>query len=213
MLSAIIKWIEADRIDGLHYREVMREMVRGAYGGGEGGTAAVAIEAVGQDANPVHALERGEVDTAEFERELASRLRTEDGGRPRAEGLLSRMFAGFEPVEPMYAMLRTARANGLVTVLLSNSWGNDYPRERFAETFDHVVISGEVGMRKPEERIFRHTLDLAGLDPRECVFIDDIEANIAAAEALGMIGIHHTSPEATLAELERLTGLEFPRTA
>ena len=54
-----------------------------------------------------------------------------------------------------------------------------------------VVISAEVGMRKPEERIFRHAAELLGLAPEECVFIDDIEANIAAAEAIGLVGVHH----------------------
>ena len=41
-------------------------------------------------------------------------------------------------------------------------------------------------MRKPEERIFQHAAGLLGLDPGECVFVDDIEVNVAAAEAVGM---------------------------
>ena len=44
-----------------------------------------------------------------------------------------------------------------------------------------MVISHEVGMRKPELRIFRHAAGLIGLPPSECVFIDDIEANVTAA--------------------------------
>ena len=117
----------------------------------------------GQDAettreNLIHALERGEVAVAEFERALAARLRTLDGAPPVADGLLARMFAGFRPVEPMYDMLRAVRAAGLRTCLVSNSWGNDYPRDGWDELFDAVVISGEVGMRKPEPRIFQHAL-------------------------------------------------------
>lgn len=198
--EAIGAWLAADRIDVPHYRDVMTRMVDGAYADG----AAAARE------NLIHALERGEIETAAFERALAARLRTIDGGQPVAEGILTRMFAAFHPVEPMYDMLRAARGAGLRTCLVSNSWGAEYPREGWDEVFDGVVISGEVGMRKPEEGIFRHALDLIGLEAHQCVFIDDIEANINAARRLGIHGIHHTEPAATLAELERLLRLTFP---
>jgi putative hydrolase of the HAD superfamily len=59
-------------------------------------------------------------------------------------------------------------------------------------------------MRKPDPAIFRHALDLIGLPAAECVFIDDIEHNVAAAEALGMVGLHHTDPAVTIARLQEL---------
>ncbi|MFG1698398.1 HAD family hydrolase [Nonomuraea sp. NPDC049309] len=192
--DAIARWIAADRIDAGHYHKVMRELIDHAYRGGDGD-------------NVVHALERGEIDGAAFERDLAARLLTVDGVPPVAEGLLERMFAGFERVEAMYDMLREVRGNGVKTCLLSNSWSNTYPRDGWDELFDAVVISGEVGMRKPEERIFRHALDLIGLPGEECVFIDDIEANIAAARALGINGIHHRDPVTTITQLEGLLRL------
>ncbi|HEY5988177.1 MAG TPA: HAD-IA family hydrolase, partial [Streptosporangiaceae bacterium] len=77
----------------------------------------------------------------------------------------------------------------------------------FPGMFDAVVISAEVGMRKPEERIFRHAIGMLGLTPRECVFIDDIEANVAAAEAVGMTGVLHSDPVATVARLSELLGV------
>jgi putative hydrolase of the HAD superfamily len=96
----------------------------------------------------------------------------------------------------------------LRTALLSNSWGNDdYPRHLFPDLFDVVVISAEVGMRKPEERIFRHTAALLRLEPQECVFIDDVPANVAAAEAVGLVSLHHREPGATAAWLTELLGL------
>jgi putative hydrolase of the HAD superfamily len=70
--------------------------------------------------------------------------------------------------------------------------------------FDVVVISGEVGMRKPEPRIFAHTLAELGLAADECVFVDDHEANIRAAAALGLVGVWHRTYEQTAAELEVL---------
>ncbi|KAB8197576.1 HAD-IA family hydrolase [Nonomuraea phyllanthi] len=195
--DSIARWIAADRIDGDHYREVMRELVDHAYGGG--------------GENAVHALERGEIDGAAFERDLAARLVTLEGVPPVAEGLLTRMFAGFERVDAMYDMLRDVRKNGVKTCLLSNSWSNEYPRDGWDELFDAVVISGEVGMRKPEPRIFHHALGQIGLPGEECVFIDDIEANILAARALGIAGIHHQDANSTITELESLLRLTLRR--
>ena len=197
--DSIVQWLEADRIDSVHYRDVMRDLVMHAYETG--------VDGDGQ--NPIHALERGEVPAAEFERDLAARLLTLDGVPPEADGLLARMFAGFRPVEEMNEMVRLARAAGLTTCLLSNSWANDYPREDWDALFDAVVISGEVGMRKPEPRIFHHALGLIALEPRQCVFIDDIEANIEAARALGIVGIHHREAVATISEMEKLFSLPF----
>ncbi|MEV0233182.1 HAD family phosphatase [Nonomuraea sp. NPDC050786] len=195
--DAIARWIAADRIDGDHYREVMRKMIDHAYhGDGE---------------SVVHALERGEIDGSAFERDLAARLLTVDGVPPVAEGLLARMFAGFERVDAMYDMLRDVRKNGVKTCLVSNSWSNEYPRHDWDEFFDAVVISGEVGMRKPEPRIFHHALEQIGLGGEECVFIDDIEANILAARALGIAGIHHSDANSTIAELETLLRLTLRR--
>ncbi|WP_067181005.1 HAD family hydrolase [Microtetraspora niveoalba] len=193
LTDSIAGWIAQDRIDASHYKDVMRELILHAYDGG------------GESA--IHALERGEISAADFERDLAARLMTLDGVPPVADGLLARMFLGFEPVEEMNEMLRLARAAGIRTCLVSNSWANDYPRDSWDGLFDAIVISGEVGMRKPEPRIFHHALDLVGLPAEECVFIDDIEANIAAARALGLVGIHHSDATATIGELEGLFGL------
>jgi putative hydrolase of the HAD superfamily len=108
----------------------------------------------------------------------------------------------------MHDVLRAVHDAGVPTALLSNSWGlADYPRHLFPEMFDAVVISAEVGMRKPEERIFRHAADLLGVALAECVFIDDIKANVVAAEALGMTGLVHTEAAGTAARLGELLGL------
>lgn len=194
--DAIAAWIEADDIDSAGYREVMREWVLRSYAG-DG------------PASPIHGLEDGSLPAEEFERTLAERLRTRGGMAVAAEGLLLRMFASFEPVEAMYEALRKARTAGVRTCLLSNSWGNTYPRERFAEIFDAVVISSEVGLRKPDPAIFRHALDLIGLPPQECAFIDDIEHNVRAAEELGITGVHHVDAASTVPRLERLTGVSL----
>jgi putative hydrolase of the HAD superfamily len=139
---------------------------------------------------------------------LAAELLRVDGGAVVAEGLLRRMFAASVPDLAMYDTIRALRGAGFSTALLSNSWGSDeYPRADFAELFDTVVISSEVGMRKPEEGIFLHAAETLGLTPRECVFIDDIEANIKAAVGCGMTGVLHTEAAATAAALQDLLGV------
>ena len=75
------------------------------------------------------------------------------------------------------------------------------------ELFDAVVISAEAGMRKPEPRIFLHATTLLGLEPAECIFIDDIEANVLAAEAVGMVGVHHRGLRSTTQRLSELLGI------
>jgi putative hydrolase of the HAD superfamily len=195
VLDSVRAWLDAEHIDHDSYTAALRPWVRGAYD--EAG-----------DGNPIHALERGEWTTTEFERLLASLLVRHDGESVASDGLLGRMFAATVPSEPMYEAVRALRAAGLRTCLLSNSWGMDgYPRDVLTELFDAIVISAEVGMRKPEERIFRHAAGLIGLAPGECVFIDDMEANVRVAEATGMRGVLHTEPMATVARLTELFGL------
>jgi epoxide hydrolase-like predicted phosphatase len=198
ILTTVRAWIQADGIDWDTYAAVMGPWVTGAY------------KDQAATPNPVHALERGECTNTEFEMLLAAHLKTTAGGPVLAEGLLRRMFAASLPVPAMYKIIRTLRGSGYGTALLSNSWGCDeYPRADFPGLFDTVVISGEVGMRKPEPEIFLHAAATLGLEPRECVFIDDVEANVAAAVACGMAGVHHTDAGTTARELEALLGVSL----
>jgi epoxide hydrolase-like predicted phosphatase len=192
--DSMTSWCDADGIDYIEFRRVMKEWLGTSYGD----DAAV---------NPIHALERGEMEVPDFERELGSRLRTHDGRPVESEGLLTRMFAGFNPQPPMVEAVRRAKAAGLSTALLSNSWGNDYPREGWAELFDVVVISGEVQLRKPEPEIFRLTAERLGVAPPQCVFVDDLTPNVRGAAAVGMVGVHHVTAAQTLDELEALFGV------
>jgi putative hydrolase of the HAD superfamily len=195
ILAMVQAWIRADGIDWDSYLAVMRTWISEAY-------------AHDRKQNPIHRLERGECSGAEFERILAARLLSVDGGAVRPEGLLQRMFAASETIPAMYDMIRALRGAGYSTALLSNSWGcHEYPRADFPALFDSVVISGEVGMRKPEEAIFRHAAQVLGLEPRECVFIDDIEANVAAAATCGMTGLLHVDAVATAAALHDMLGV------
>jgi epoxide hydrolase-like predicted phosphatase len=194
--DSVNAWLSADGIDRDSYVTVMRQWVKQAYSDGE-------------DRNPIHALERGEWTNDEFELALASELVLENGGPVAGPGLLARMFAGQTLDEEMLRLFRSLKASGVPTGLLSNSWGGGYPTDLFPDMFDAVVISGEVGMRKPEPRIFLHTAQLLGLAPDECVFIDDIQANITAAEQLGFTGVLHSAAADTARQVADLLGVRL----
>ncbi|GAA4020647.1 hypothetical protein GCM10022247_50900 [Allokutzneria multivorans] len=175
-------WMAEDGIDPATYGEMLRDWL-------------------GRDAppdSPVHRLERGELDVAEFNRLLAARLTTVDGREIVPEGLLDRAFATVHADADMLDLLRAARAAGLRTALLSNSWGNSYPMDVLAPLFDELVISGEVGMRKPEARIYHLTADRLGLPPRHCLFLDDAQPNVDGALLAGMQALLHKDSAVTI---------------
>jgi putative hydrolase of the HAD superfamily len=145
-------------------------------------------------------LEVGGIDEDSFAERFAPLL-----GIERHEGLVDRLFAGMEPDEPMIEAVRRTRAAGLRTGLVSNSWGRGrYDRDSFPELFDAVVISGEVGLHKPQPQIFALAAERVGLDPSECVFVDDLRENCDGAEAVGMTAVLHRDTNDTLARLEQL---------
>jgi putative hydrolase of the HAD superfamily len=148
-------------------------------------------------------FEEGQVEEAMFEAKLGSVL-----GLASPEGLIDRLFAGTTLEETMVDAVRAARAAGIATGLISNSWGTTrYPRELLDELFDGVVISGEVGIRKPAPRIYELGAQAIARKPGECVFVDDLPFNLTPAGALGMATVHHTAADTTIPELERLLGI------
>lgn len=150
-------------------------------------------------------LETGELPEGEFERRFASRL-----GIAEADGLIDRLFNGMRPMEPMLDLVRAARGAGLRTALLSNSWSvSHYDRELLDELFDAVVISGEVGLHKPQPEIYLMVAQRLGLQPSQCAFIDDLRENCEGAEAIGMVAVRHHEPADTISRLEELTSVQL----
>ena len=92
--------------------------------------------------------------------------------------------------------------------LLSNAW--DIMRDmlenewKIASIFDEVIISAEVGLAKPDHRIYQLTLSRLGVEADEAVFVDDFVENVDAARWLGMRVIHFRSPDQAREELERM---------
>jgi len=113
------------------------------------------------------------------------------------------------PINGTVEILRKLKSDGVALFVLSN-WSHDtWPRAlemfEFLDWFDGLVVSGLEGVAKPEAEIFRR-LEGHGVDLGRALFIDDRADNIAAAEALGMTGIHFTGA----ADLsESLSGLKL----
>ncbi len=80
------------------------------------------------------------------------------------------------------------------------------PDERFdfLAWFEGIVISGDVGVNKPDRRIFDHLAARFGIEPAATLFIDDSAANVDAAKALGFRAIQFTDATALRRELARL---------
>ncbi len=149
-------------------------------------------------------LETGKLAEEEFEPQFAQMLGV------NGEALIDRLFAGSTPDEPMLEAVARARKAGIRTGLISNSWGTRrYDRRRLSELFDGIVISGEVGIRKPAPEIYRLGAEEIGLPAETCVFVDDLPFNLEPAAELGMATVHHRRSEQTIEELERLFGVEL----
>jgi 2-haloacid dehalogenase len=112
------------------------------------------------------------------------------------------------PIAGTVEILAALRARGVPLYALSNWWAETFPIARarfdFLRWFDGIVISGELGVAKPDPRIFAHLLETYGLRADATVFIDDLPANVAAAAAAGMHPILFTEPVALRAALREL---------
>jgi epoxide hydrolase-like predicted phosphatase len=159
----------------------------------------------GRDA--LAAVECGQMPQREYEQVIGGLLGVPD------TGLLARALTDLQPRPEVLDLTRQARDAGIRTATLSNSWGtgefDPYDGWNLDSLFDAVVISDQVGLRKPDPAIYLLTAEKLGLDPGECVFVDDTERNLPAARDLGMAGVYFTSAEEGVAEMKRLLGLHL----
>lgn len=177
--------------------DLVRIMLR-AYAGGEDSL--------------VTDFETGRIDEQEFSVEFARRIGELAGREIEHDGIVGRLFGGMSLEPDMIELVRDLRRRGLKTGLLSNSWGlSGYPRDLLAELFEVTVISGEVGLRKPDPQIFKLTADRLGVAPDRCVFVDDHPGHLQAALEEGMRTVLHRTPAETIAEVGSLLGEQLQR--
>lgn len=149
----------------------------------------------------------------------------QDRGRPWAEAVsgLSTRFPHHEkliraydehwedsitgPIDETVGIVRRLKAAGYRLVGLTN-WSADkfaLTRSRYEifRLFDEIIVSGEVGLVKPEKKIFELMLQRIGRRAEECLFIDDSPTNVDAAASMGFSTIHFQSPTQLDEELKR----------
>ena len=146
---------------------------------------------------------RGEISAEEHWAEVTKRLR-----RPASEteSIRAEFFAGDIIDRELVSFLRSLRPRYHVG-LISNAWPDlrDYiVEQKFEDAFDAMVISAEVGVMKPEARIYQIALEQAGVSPNEAVLVDDFAKNIEGCQAVGMHGIHFREPQAAMTELKKM---------
>jgi epoxide hydrolase-like predicted phosphatase len=158
--------------------------------------------------HPWHRLERGEVTLDAALTEIRA-LGAEAGLTVDPFGAFAKFGTGGAMADAMVERTRRLRAEGLRTALITNNvrefgdgWRSLVPVD---ELFEVVIDSSHAGVRKPDPAIFRLATDALGVDPTQCLFLDDFPGNIAAAAALGIEGIL-VGPDrhAAIAELNRI---------
>ncbi len=111
-------------------------------------------------------------------------------------------------VEILYALKRAGHSLYGLSNWSAETFRRIRHKHAFLDLFEAIVISGEVKVAKPDPRIYALLLDLVNRPAEECLFIDDSEANVAAASRLGFRTIRFVSPEQLAGELRRLGLLE-----
>jgi HAD superfamily hydrolase (TIGR01509 family) len=125
--------------------------------------------------------------------------------------LVARALADLRPRPEIVDLVSHARTAGVRAAALSNSWGtggcDPYDGYGLDDLFDAVVISDQVGLRKPDPAIYLLTAAKIGVPAADCIFVDDTAANLPAARDLGMATVHFTDAEAGVAEIDRMLGI------
>jgi len=126
--------------------------------------------------------------------------------RQETDKIINEFFSGDQADAMLLDFLRSLRPERKVG-LISNAWSGlraFITSQKFEDVFDEMIISAEVGLMKPDARIYRLALEKIGVQPEESIFLDDVLVNVEGARSVGMKAIHFTQPEKSLEELKKL---------
>jgi epoxide hydrolase-like predicted phosphatase len=150
----------------------------------------------------------GQISSAEHWTWLADHFGLDETGMAE---LRRDFFSGDRLDESLVAYIKRLRQAGYRTGLLSNAGGEarhllsgDYP---IIDHFDGVVISAEVGVMKPDPKIYQLAAERVEVDVTEALFVDDVVENVEGARAVGMEAVHFTEPELVRQQLTEITGV------
>jgi putative hydrolase of the HAD superfamily len=151
--------------------------------------------------------ECGRVDAGAFDRGFADRLYAH-GVEVQPDGLSARMQAGLRRDDDTVRLIEDLRLAGVPIALVSNAFGRDcYAGFDLDALADVVVISSEVGIRKPSRKIYAIACKRLGVDPREAVMVDDLQQNLDGAARLGIAGVLHIDAADTRTQLTERFGI------
>ena len=167
------------------------------------------------DTNAWAKMERSEVSlegfVALFEEEARQQGHKVDGWR-----ILQALSGDIRP-QMVEALRRCSRAFRVACITNNMKHGEGPGMARSADKakdvaeimtlFEHVVESSKLGLRKPDPRIYRHACDLLGVQPEDCVYLDDLGINLKPARALGMRTIKVGDPDLAIEELQAMVGI------
>ena len=149
--------------------------------------------------------ERGELSSGlyiEYLRETLQLAASDEAITAGWNAIFSKEFTevldAIDAIRPRYPCYGFTNSNALH----QRCWEQDFPRIR--RSFDHLFVSSEIGLRKPEPAAFRHILAHANVDARHMLFFDDSEENIRGAQTLNLQTVTVTDPEVVLKVLANL---------
>jgi putative hydrolase of the HAD superfamily len=157
-------------------------------------------------------FERAEVDFGTFDKLFAAESLAL-GAEVRGRDVVPLLSGDPRPemVEALRRVKQHFKTGCITNNLPANAIGSSSGRALYvAETmalFDHVIESAKIGLRKPDPRIYRMMVDALGVDPKNCVYLDDLGVNLRPARAMGMTTIKVIDGPQAIAELEAATGL------
>ena len=175
------------------------------------------INSVNPDTNAWARIERSEVDAAAFDRLFAEEAKQLGHAIPGKDvlALLSgdlrpRVVDAFKACKARFKVgcITNNAPTGKGAGMSSSSEKARQIAEVFA-LFDHVIESSKAGVRKPDPRIYQMMCEALGVQPSQCVYLDDLGINLKPARDMGMATIKVVSEDQLLADLSKAVGLGF----
>ena len=157
-------------------------------------------------------FERAEVDVETFDRLFAAESLAL-GAEVRGRDVLPLLIGDLRPeiVEALRRIKAKFKTGCITNNLPANAIGSAGGRTLYiAEVmtlFDHVIESAKIGLRKPDPKIYRMMVEALGVDPKRCIYLDDLGINLKPAREMGMTTIKVVGAKQALMELEAATGL------
>ena len=158
-------------------------------------------------------FERAEIDADTFDQLFAEESLKLGGAEVRGSEVLPLLAGELRP-EMVAALKKIGKSfktgcitNNLPANAIGSQSGRSFYVAEVMALFDHVIESAKIGLRKPDPRIYAMMVEALGVEPKGCIYLDDLGVNLKPAREMGMTTIKVLNAEQAIAELEAATGL------